>query len=213
MISDYDVALLRQLFDPAECYAGYRPSVRELPNGDGKVDEQKKYLHVALKYNPPVWAKRVLFEAHGMALEVARALNLPASLTPDLAAGALRLVEYPTGAGSAPHCDMSLFTVNVWRSCANAGLAAHSHAGYSVHFGELAEVYGIAQADSHHVQGLPFPQVALVYFALPRHDTKLPHPAPHLGAGVPVPTVGDWLAARMSRSRATIHPGTTEEPQ
>lgn len=193
-----DYWALAGLFDPQRKYAGYRPNVTEIPNGNGVADSQKKFLHISLRYDPPAFAKRILFAAHGAALEVAQALDLPGHLFPSLDACALRVLEYPPGADSAPHTDFDMLTLNLWRSHPCAGLAAHEVAGYSVHYGELAELFDVAPADEHMVHATTHTQYSLVYFALPRHATLLPFA--HTSAGLH--TVSDWLRERIARSRS-----------
>lgn len=67
-----DFDKLRTLFDGS--YAGYRPEIIESPNGDGRLDAKKRYLHIATKYDPPQWARNYLLraykKAHDWALEV-----------------------------------------------------------------------------------------------------------------------------------------------
>ncbi len=194
--TEADHARLATLFDgecnqPGGCrnpaahhepYAGYKPEVREAPNGDTKacpgpcdaagrmwrdngghfpcrlcngtgrvpnIDAGlagKRYLHVALKYDPPAWALEYLARAHFEACRVAEALGVPAAYYPRVADGTLRVIEYPSaghtyseaghcidcresnrtargvcptlapGAGTAEHTDPNLFTIVLWRS-------------------------------------------------------------------------------------------------
>ncbi len=62
-------------------HAGYKPDVLEAPNGDGNVDATKRYLHVALKYDPPAWALWYLARAHFEACRIAEALGVPDDAT------------------------------------------------------------------------------------------------------------------------------------
>ena len=64
IFNSHDYDLLARLFRPECAYSGYKPDTREVPNGDGKVDAEKRYLHVALKYSPPDWAMWYLARAH-----------------------------------------------------------------------------------------------------------------------------------------------------
>lgn len=187
-----DYRLLSTLFEPEAAYAGYKPNVREIPNGDGKVDEGKRYLHIALEYNPPQWALRYLYAAHGAACHVAFELGVAPEMMPDLSASALRVLEYPPDVGSAPHTDFDLLTVNCWRSCANPGLRTGKVAGHRVHLGEIAEMLGHGGAQPHCVDPMYYSQQSIVHFALPRHSAVLPSGA----------TVGEWLKERYARSRA-----------
>lgn len=144
IFSSHDYYVLHRLFE-LDGYAGYKPYVRELPNGDGKVDAGKRYLHVALKYDPPAWAVQYLARAHFEACRIAEALRVPAEFYPRVEDGTLRVLEYPAGrmcrcmglatapvcpdcggtsrktdgivgAGSAEHTDFDLFTVHCYRS-------------------------------------------------------------------------------------------------
>jgi len=106
-------------------YPGYRPNVRELPNGDGKVDDGKRYAHVATKYITDEYRKRhpgatlhlekTLDDAHWLAMRVATALHVPKHLMPSREHSALRVLEYPAGAGSHEHTDFDLFTLSLYR--------------------------------------------------------------------------------------------------
>jgi hypothetical protein len=52
MFTEDEMSTLRNIvFQPQ--YPGYRPTIVESPNGDGKVDTEKRYAHVAPKYRHP----------------------------------------------------------------------------------------------------------------------------------------------------------------
>ncbi len=145
MFNEKDHAELATLFTLPR-YLGYKPDVREAPNGDTKtcaactgsgcvahseyttlpngtkwcthgdpgcdtcpacngtgrvpnVDAGpagKRFLHVALKYNPPAWAVAYLARAHFEACRVAEALAVPKAYWPMPSVGALRVLEYPS---------------------------------------------------------------------------------------------------------------------
>lgn len=70
-------------------------------HGTGRVpnvDTGKRYLHVALKYNPPAWALEYLARAHFEACRVATALGVPPEFRPHEADATLRVIEYPSAA-------------------------------------------------------------------------------------------------------------------
>ncbi len=139
LFTEQDHARLATLFDgrladgitAAGPYAGYRPEVREAPNGDTKLatctacngtgnqhritlcskcdgvghvnvpnvdagSAGKRFLHVALKYNPPAWAEAYLARAHWEASKVAQALGVRKEYFPMPADGTLRVLEYPS---------------------------------------------------------------------------------------------------------------------
>ncbi len=179
-----DFEKLRTLFDGS--YRGYRPSVVEAPNGDGKLDATKRYLHVATKYDPPAWALSYLLFGYYEALRIAEELNVPAAFRPDFEACALRVLEYPPGADSAEHTDFDLFTFNAYRSSQDV-----VGGDGRIYMGEIGELVGLGPATSHSVPARPYEQRSIVFFALPNHGAILP-------SGV---TVGEWLAERVSRSR------------
>jgi hypothetical protein len=179
-----------------EGYPGYKPEVRELPNGDGKVDADKRYAHVAMKYlndehdDEHLWGfyKR----AHDRAFEVALALGCPISYFPDSRYGALRVLEYPAGAVSNEHTDFDLFTLTLFRNQPGvSGQCSRLH-GYPelTQIGEIGELAGLGAATPHSVRASETVQQAIVYFAIPDH-------AAPLGTG----TVGSWLTERVARSR------------
>ncbi len=186
----------------AECafapgYPGYKPNVIEAPNGDGRLDLTKRYTHIAPKYltkDSPAVLWDAFDDAYRLACEYARALHLHHAL-PARSACALRLLEYPAGAGSAKHTDFDLFTVNLWRSDPGAikQAACYRHEGSTVHLGELWPLLVSRHdlATEHWVVPRDYPQQAMVFFALPAHDTELPDGR----------TVGEWLAERIARSR------------
>jgi hypothetical protein len=181
-----DFARLRTLFDGS--YAGYKPNVIEAPNGDGKLDVQKRYLHVATKYDPPEWAREYLQRAYQRACHhAALDLHVPHPFWPDLDACALRVLEYPPGADSAEHTDFDLFTFNAYRNTQDVV----GDDGTGLFIGEIGEMIGLGKATPHSVPARPYEQHSIVFFALPSHDAVLPTGQ----------TVGEWLKERMARSR------------
>src|SRR5688572_33381705 len=75
--------ILSGLFDPARKYSGYKPDMREIPNGDGVVDARKRYLHVARKYaDRPDWTTPILAHAHWLACEHAERIGVPDHMYP-----------------------------------------------------------------------------------------------------------------------------------
>jgi hypothetical protein len=220
-------------------YPGYRPEVKEIPNGDGKVDATKRFAHIALKYlDAPgsEWmsdfAKRALREAlavaHFEACRVAEALGVPAAFYPRAEFGALRLLEYPPGAGSEEHTDFDLFTVLCYRETPGdlelleGGDAAHemivgryakaTDIDPHLHIGEIGELVGLGPATPHRVPARDYVQRSIVYFAIPDHAARLPRRVEGVSryaqsgeiAGVsyaPDQTVGEWLKERLARSR------------
>lgn len=184
-----DYAKLATLFDPRAGFAGYRPNVREIPNGDGKIDLEKRFLHVAPKYNPPAWALAYLARAHYEACRIAEALGVPAAFYPRVADGTLRVLEYPAGVGGEQHTDFDLFTVALYRSspgdlvfddaCDDAE-QAHAYrerllaVNQGLHMGEIGELVGLGPATPHRVTPAPYVQHSIVYFAMPDHAALLP---------------------------------------
>jgi hypothetical protein len=183
--------LYQIMFSPG--YAGYTPAMAEAPNGDGVVDVQKRYAHLAKKYLPGVtnydrsFCEEVLEQCVDEARDLAGAIDIPTKFWPTIEDSTLRLLEYPPGATSAQHTDFDLFTLNLYRS----------HGEYLVprsymHVGELMEVVTGQKATSHHVDAHPTQtQRSVVFFAMPPLDAVLP-------TGV---TVRDWLTERKARSR------------
>jgi hypothetical protein len=215
-----DHAALATLFalrsDGTPVYAGYKPHVAEAPNGDGRVDARKRYLHVAQKYAPPQWALDILSRAHWEACRVAEAIGVPAEFYPRVENSTLRVLDYPAGAGTEEHTDFDLFTLNLWRSTPNdheawehhTDTVAHTGAEWNewtpgadaYHMGELGELVGLGPAVKHRVPARPYAQRALVYFAMPANAAELPQPVERFLHDGPL-TVADWLKERLSRSR------------
>lgn len=198
----------------ADGYPGYKPTVKEIPNGDGKVDAEKRFAHVAPKYLTNAVQhedKAVLQEflqiAHDVAEEAAFAAGVPFAFFPDIRYGALRVLEYPPGAISHTHEDFDLFTLMCHRDQPDRFYSHDEHdsslttAYLSIdlirlhnpqaHLGQLGEAIGLGRATPHEVLPSETVQRSIVYFAIPDHDAVLPD-------GV---TVRDWLNERMARSR------------
>lgn len=196
-------------------YPGYRKEVKEIPNGDGKVDADKRYAHVATKYlskSPSLVLLRYLERAHELALEVARALGVPAELTPRFTECALRVLEYPSGVGGHKHTDFDLFTLSLYRSeparlkldqdsPVEGWLDRARDLSPGLHIGELGELVGLGEATRHHVEPSTETQYSIVYFALPSPDAVVATGSPLYGS-VPL-TAGAWLAERYARSRVS----------
>jgi hypothetical protein len=188
-------------------YKGYKPEVLEAPNGDGKIDVQKRYLHVALKYNPPQWALYFLARAHFEACRIAEAIGCPEAYYPKVENGTLRVLDYPPEAGSAEHTDFDLFTVHCYRSTPRDFVKVESPAecyalqagarrgAYVIdpdaHFGEIGEAVGLGPATKHYVPGREYSQQAIVYFAMPANNAVMPNGT----------TAINWIAERCNRSR------------
>jgi hypothetical protein len=77
------------------------------------------------------------------------ALGVPDAFMPSFDHGALRVLEYPAGAGSEMHTDVGLFTINCYRNDPNAGLPVGE-----VHMGRIAREIGLCKAATPH-QVLP----------------------------------------------------------
>lgn len=198
--SDYDT-LAAIVFRPD--YPGNPASrgVVEAPNGDSRVDAQKRYSHVAMKYldgGPQTHHLTLqdfilLHSAHEKAFlqarRIAAQLNVSFGFLPHSQFGALRVLEYPEGVGGHVHTDFDLFAVNLWRNVPNPGLG-----GSKYHIGEIGELVGLGPAEPHYVAPLPVVQKSLVYFCIPSHDAILP-------SGI---TVGAWLSERIARSRVAV---------
>jgi len=199
IFTEEDYAHLHVLFRKG--YAGYKPDVLEVPTGDGKVDTHKRYLHVALKYNPPSWALWYLARAHFEACRIAEAIGVPAEFYPKVENGTLRVLDYPAGAGSAEHTDFDLFTVHCYRSTPEdfkrsrpvdpRAEAIDPH----VHIGEIGDIVGLGNATPHLVPERPYAQQAIVYFAMPAQDAFI------YNANGYRKTVREWVAERTARSR------------
>lgn len=185
-------------------YTGYRPTVTESPNGDGKLDTEKRFAHVATKYrHENARAQMVLdgylLRAHRLAVEVARALDVPDAFMPRLDYGALRVLEYPPGAISHEHQDFDLFTIMLYRDQPDRfvsdwhGMPAAVRAlNAQCHMGQIGEELGLGwTATRHSVRPSETTQRSVVYFAIPDWAAVLP-------SGL---TVGAWLEERLYRSR------------
>ncbi len=214
----HDYTALHEVVFRAD-YPGYRPSVIESPNGDVALDSQKRYSHIATKYlkqfpapDAPHYRARMnerdmleayLRIAHRHAVEVAVASGLvPAAFLPSFEHGALRVLEYPAGASSAPHTDVGLLTLNLYRdqpACletfedrwgrGNDWYSGTTRAPY--HLGRIAREIGLGPAAAHRVIGSATPQHSIVYFAVPDHEAVLPSGA----------RLGTWLEAEMAKMR------------
>lgn len=220
---------LAMLFDYPD-YAGYKPEVREAPNGDAAVDTGKRYLHVARKYNPPAWAEAYLALAHFQACKIAEQIGVPAEFYPRTEDSTLRVLEYPAGEGSAEHTDQSLFTVNLWRStpedheqiikrdpsAPGVGPDFVMRGAEPYHLGEIGELVGLGRAVPHRVPARPYVQRALVYFAIPLHGAVLPNTRGSRkcmnckGSGI-VAGPGEYTTERCSACVGGFGPATVGE--
>lgn len=203
LFTETDYNELFQLFN-LPGYTGYKPDVLEAPNGDGKIDATKRYLHVALKYNPPEFAIRLLSRAHFEACRVAEAMGVLAAFYPKVENGTLRVLDYPVGAGSAEHTDFDMFTIHCYRSTPEdfvmhddpdpatapalaAGRAIHAE----LHIGDIGAEVGIAPATRHSVPERGYAQQSIVYFAMPANGAIMPNGLRAI----------DWIADRYARSQ------------
>lgn len=185
-------------------YSGYKPTVIEIPNGDGQADGEKRYAHVAPKYMMTEQQRTdltpFLDKAHNLALLAAGGTDLPLAFYPDIRFGALRILEYPPGAISHTHKDFSLFTLMMYRDqpdkfkstdVPSEGLRKLRAFNAQVHIGEIGEPVNLGPATPHWVEPSETTQHSIVYFAIPDHEAELP-------GGV---KVRDFLNERMARSR------------
>jgi hypothetical protein len=182
------------------------------------VDEGKRFLHVALKYDPPAWAIPFLARAHFEACRIAERLHVPDAFMPRVENGTLRVLDYPIGAGTAEHTDFDLFTVNLWRSTPSDHEQANPEAIWATgapewHVGRIGELVGLGNATPHRVPARPYAQKAIVYFAMPANHAVLP-PRVDLdrerdllatkeirGTVTVGETVGEWVARVTAKSR------------
>ncbi len=201
-ISDYNV--LHSLVFRSD-YPGYKPTVKEIPAGDGKVDADKRYAHVASRYFADDWQRAALMpyleKAHRLAAMVAEDAKIPAQYRPDIHYGALRVLDYPAGAVSHRHEDFDLFTLMMFRDQPQYFSSDDVEAGDTIeriryfnpqaHLGLLGQEIGLGKATPHQVLPAPDRQRSIVYFAIPDHDATLPSGQ----------TVREWLNAIMTRTR------------
>lgn len=207
MFSDGDYNALHALvFRPD--YSGYKPSVVEIPNGDGKADTEKRYAHVATKYLVTDAQRAALMpyleRAHALALDIAAYIGLPRVFWPRIEYGALRVLDYPPGSISNEHEDFDLFTLMCYRdqpgrfvskeTFSSVLSAIHLRFDPQAHLGQIAAEIGIGPATPHKVLPSETTQHSIVYFAIPDHGSVLP-------TGI---TVREWLNERMARSRTSF---------
>lgn len=179
-------------------YKGYRPTVKEIPNGDGKIDNDKRFAHIAEKYNPDNELIYFLEKGHQISLKIAEALNVPKAFMPVRKYAALRVLEYPIGAITNEHEDFDLFTLMLYRDQPDKFVYHWDNMPSNVkilnaqcHLGQIATEIGLGPAVKHSVLPSDKPQHSIVYFAIPDHEAILP-------SGV---SVGNWIEERLSRSR------------
>jgi hypothetical protein len=188
-------------------YPGYKPDVIEIPHGDGKADAKKRYAHIATKYFTGLWHEKYLApyleKAHLLACKAALLANVPAAFMPELAYGALRILDYPPGAESNRHEDFDLFTLLLYRDqpdkfcseeVSSPALDAIRTMNAQAHLGQLGTAIGLGPATTHWVIPSDEAQHSIVYFSIPNHDAILPDGT----------TVRDWLNERMARSRTAF---------
>lgn len=189
-------------------YPGYKPTVKEIPNGDGNVDAEKRYAHIAPKYLTDPWQRAALMPymeaAHALALKAAHLACIPFKYHPCLEYSAMRVLDYPPGAISNKHEDFDLFTLMCYRDqplCFRADevdmspeLRLIKSVNWQAHLGQLGEAIGLGKATPHEVLPSAYRQGSIVYFAIPDHNVALPDGT----------LVRDWLNERMARSRTAF---------
>jgi len=186
-------------------YPGYKPNVIEAPNRDGKLDSHKRYAHIATKYlneyknahNRRI-LRSYLDKGHKLALEVYNQLSIPVEFKPDIERSALRILEYPPGSITHPHCDFNLFTLSLYRNLPECFrytlLSPPEHIrklNQQIHYGELMKEIGIADPSEHEVIKSNETQYSIVYFVIPAWESMLPSGE----------TVGVWLDRNIKLAR------------
>lgn len=215
---DYDT-LHEIVFRPG--YPGWKPEVQEIPNGDGVVDAVKKYAHIAPKYIEKMSScpDRDVLEsyygyAHNIAQEAAAFAGIPWNWRPDARYGALRVLDYPAGAGSALHEDFDLFTLMVYRDAPEGFVARDAEVSPTLerlrqidpqcHLGQLGTAIGLGAATPHEVVGLARAQHSIVHFSIPDHALDFSEFSEQPDGERRRRTVMDFLNERMARSRTAF---------
>ncbi len=205
--ADYDI-LASIVFQPDYPGNATARGVIESPNGDGKLDTGKRYAHVAIKYLDKMDTENnhrgvlwnALYAAYTQAMRVASRLQVPDAFLPSFEHGALRVLEYPPGAGSEVHTDVGLLTLMCYRDQPEhfhyAGKGHTESLAHDLdpqlHMGRIAREIGmVPAADAHYVSGSATTQHSIVYFAVPDHDATLPNGQ----------RLGDWLDREMQKMR------------
>lgn len=194
-------------------YSGYKPAVKEIPNGDGKVDADKRYAHIAPKYLLTEQQREDLMpfynRAHELSLQMAGATDLPIAYYPDHRYGALRVLEYPVGSISNEHEDFDLFTLMAYRDQPDKFKSKDAYSenlkklrafNQQAHIGQLGELVGLGTATPHEVVASETVQHSIVFFTIPDHEAELPSTFVK-GVIQPAQKVREWLNERMARSR------------
>lgn len=199
-----DYAMLHGLAFNERINPGYKPKVKESPNGDGKVDTSKRYAHIARKYieKMPLGAQaerhffeQVLSKCQQVAISVAVDLGIPEPYWPNLEDSTLRLIEYNESAGAETHCDWpDLFTLMAYRNLPEFFEYVHdtpeeakqlyvdlnrAHRFNSqIHYGGLMEqIVPGTKPTKHRVRPTNTPgvwQFSAVFFAMPKLSAVLP---------------------------------------
>lgn len=225
--TDYEV-LHSIVFTPG--YPGYRPAVLEAPNGDGKVDADKRYAHIAEKYmaglDPELFSTQILWDAlngaHSLATKVAVALGIRQEFLPLRSECALRVLEYPAGVGGHEHTDFDLFTLSLYRSePSKLKLATVSDEAAAAETADLDWLYRLGKVRKTLNPGLHIGELGEIVGLgeATRHHVEssaetqhsivyfaLPSPDVVVAVGSPLCgsaplTAGTWLAERYARSR------------
>jgi len=182
-------------------YPGFKREIIESPNGDGALDREKRYAHVAPKYGLRGALEHIYSRAFGLARHVCLELGVPHRFMPDYGS-TMRVLYYPPGAGSAPHTDFDLLTLSLYRdrpegfeylpdSMMGSALTKARAVSPGVHFGELwTEIMGDG-CTPHRVRPLDTEQRSVVFFVMPPHEAVLPSGQ----------AVGAWVKERKDRSR------------
>lgn len=211
-------------------YKGFKPEIKEIPNGDGNIDQDKRFSHIATKYIDKglttIQANIVLTyleRANNKATEVAIELGVPREFWPSLQFSTIRILEYPPGAGCHHHTDFDLFTLMLYRNTEeNFHFISPPHSDFmkdkeeynrqlnlgkamvenkQIHFGELLPII------------MPKAYSATVHYVDADCSNRTQYSMiyfaiPDWDAVLPDgQKVGDWLEERYSRSRIVLDKG------
>ena len=203
MFTEQDYNILYSIVFSGD-YSGYKPEVKESPNGDGKIDDCKKYAHVAEKYIKGYSQEKLLREylskCHDLSIEIAKKLGVKKDLYPDIKYGALRILDYPPGSISNRHKDFDLFTISCYRNHTDSFKFYNDTVPENIrainkqlHLGEMIELVDKKyKANPHEVLASENRQKSIVYFSIPDWESVFP---------VTGQKVGEWLEERYKRSR------------
>ena len=177
-----DYEIIRSIVH-AEGFPGFRLGRTHLDLSSTRKYVTDFWLDGVASYSAPGVCVELLFkyltQAHGLAIQVSDKLDLPAECKPSIEYSHIRLIDYPPGSGTTPHCDRSMFTINLYRnmdvvrSISGRHELADDYPGLMM--GTMRRKIGLGEATKHEIPAADKSQHTILYFAIPDLSVWIPY--------------------------------------